>query len=474
MTLDEILALDDFKKIQEKLCISREIDIGLYRDQYNGKHEILDRPVKLVGPKGKKKKVDQAKIVSNFQKKIVRMAVSFLFGNQVKVVLNNSEVKRNWRLKKEDKLKNVYDELIKVLDDNKIKYFDKKLARNLFIETHVAELWYTLKEEDGFKPKVMLLTKENGDEIFPHFDVYGRMDAFTRKYTVTRYNVETKTDEKIETYDIYTKDKIITWQKPKGGEWEKTEVSHPYGKIPVIYYMQEKTEWADEQPACDAYEMLVSKVKDMNAYFSAPSVKVKGKIENPPDKETVGKMFTIKGEKNPNTGATEYGDIEYLTWKYFPESLEFEKTSLKEIIFGNSSTPDLSFDNLKGKLGNLSGIAIKLMFMDAQMKATEHEELFGECYMRRLNVIKAILKQTNKKIAKDLDKLDLSVKFSDMLPKNLSELIESLSMARGGEPIMSRESAVKQNPLIEDIEEELELMETEGSEVKKLSESYEV
>jgi len=43
------------------------------------------------------------------------MAVSFLFGNPVKVNFNN---------KKKDVLKDAYDELIDVLEDNKIKYFD--------------------------------------------------------------------------------------------------------------------------------------------------------------------------------------------------------------------------------------------------------------------------------------------------------------------------------------------------------------
>jgi len=71
--------------------------------------------------------------------------------------------------------------------------------------------------------------------------------------------------------------------------------------------------------------------------------------------------------------------------------------------------------------------------------------------------------------------MNISIKFGDVLPKSVTELVKALSTARGGDSIMSRDSAVRGNPLVEDSEEDIKrLEEEEKSEVGKLGESYEV
>ena len=51
-----------------------------------------------------------------------------------------------------------------------------------------------------------------------------------------------------------------------------------------------------------------------------------------------------------------------------------------------TSTPDLSFDNLKG-IGNLSGVARKFMLMDATIEASENMETFGPVVQRCVSVV---------------------------------------------------------------------------------------
>ncbi|MCK4297851.1 MAG: phage portal protein, partial [Candidatus Marinimicrobia bacterium] len=363
----------DFSKLTEILCKDPvERDVEKYRKEYEGEHDILNRPVKTIGKGTSLKRIEQAKLVIRYQRKIVNMAVSFLFGDPAKLTLDN----------KEDKYQETFSLINDVWNKNKLDYFNKKLARRLFVETKVAELWYVIIDDQNVKHiKVALLCDENGDSIFPHFNENGDMDAFTR-----RYKLEDIDGKKYDHVDIYTAENFIYGTK-KGEAWQVEKKENLYGKIPVIYYEQAETEWASVQSEIDRIEMLISKFADTNDYFGAPIIKLKGKIKNPPEKGEIGKTLQFEAETNAE-GKIKYGDADYLTWEHAPEATELEYETLKDIIYSMTSTPDLTFSNVKG-LTKTSGEALKFLFMDAILKAKDHEEIFGEALTRRVNLLKA-------------------------------------------------------------------------------------
>ena len=450
---------DDYTKLTTVLCKDPvERDIKKNIEEYQGEHEILNRQVKTVGTGTNRKNVPQAKLVIRHQRKIVNMAVSFLFGDPVKLSLNN----------KEESYQEPFGLIQDIWNKNKLEYFNKRLARRLFVETKVAELWYVAFDEENIKHiKVNLLCNKNGDEIYSHFNEYGDMDAFIRKYKLV--DVDEKTYDHV---DIYTAEKIIKGTKKES--WEVDKKENLYGKIPVIFYEQEEPEWRGVQSEIDRSEMLISKFSDTNDYFGAPIIKLKGKIKNPPEKGEIGKTLQFEGESNAE-GKIEYGDAEYLTWIHAPEATKLEYETLKDIIFSQTSTPDLSFNNVQG-LTKTSGEALKFLFMDAILKAKDKEEVFGEALTRRNNLLKAMLGTTSLKDKQKLVELDISIEFGDVLPKSVTELVQSLSTARGGDSIMSREEAVRKNPLVSDAEEDIKRLEKEEKkgEVKNLGESFNV
>jgi len=458
MNIKEILEKhgEDFAKLTEVLCKDRiDRDIEKYRKEYIGEHSILDRPDKIAGKGKTLKRIPQAKLVIRYQKKIVNMAVSFLFGDPIKLILGN----------KEDK----YQETFSLIDDvwtkNKLDYFNKKLARRLFVETKAAELWYTTIDKENKKHiKVALLCEKNGDDIYAHFNENGDMDAFIR-----RYKLEDPDGKSYEHVDIYTAENFIYGIKKD--VWQTEKKDNLYKKIPVIYYDQDEPEWTSVESEIDRSEMLISKFADTNDYFGAPILKIKGKITNPPEKEEVGRILRFKGETNAE-GKMDYGDADYLVWKNAPEATKIEYDILKDIIYSITSTPDLSFNNVQG-LTKTSGEALKFLFMDAILKSKDKEELFGEALTRRINLLKAILSVTDVKAKQSLEELDISIEFGDILPRSVTELVKSLSMARGGDAIMSNDEAVRQNPLVSDAEEDIKRMEKEKGETSKLGESYE-
>jgi len=448
MKIEEILALEENSKIINLLTSdsSKYDDIDTYKDEFDGKHEILKREPKFVGEGKTRKEVEQAKIVVKFQKKIVNFAVSFLFGAPVKLI-NNSDEKKSGE---------AFDILKKTWKDSKLNSHNKKLAKTLFKETQAAEYYYVGKNNKGeLKIKVALFSYKNGDRIYPFFDEYGDMTAFTRTYVAKGDDAKD-----VDYVDVYTAEKIITFEKESKNVWERTEKVNGViivdgdkennivlGKIPIVYYEQDKAEWTDVQTLIDKYELRLSKLVDTNDYFSSPAVVVKGKISNMPDKGEMGKLFQIEAEDIG--GQAMYGDIDYLTWDQTPQSTELELKTIQGLIHSLTQTPDLSFDNVKG-ISNVSGIAMKFMFLDSILKSMDKQEIFAEGFERRISILKTIQsKIVNISDAKGFDELEVGIEFNDVLPQNVQEIVDMLYTAAGAKPIMSQQSAVKSNPLVE-------------------------
>ena len=172
MDLVDILKLQPEEQIVH-LCQQKDEHkkgvVEKYLNEYNGEHEILKKENKVIHKnKATQKTVPVAKLVVSLQKKIVRFASGFLFGKPVKYVLND------------EKYEDTYNDMDTVFRANKINYFNRKLARVVMSETHAAELWYAVDSDNGIKLRVMLLADSLKDELYPHCDAYGDMDAFTR------------------------------------------------------------------------------------------------------------------------------------------------------------------------------------------------------------------------------------------------------------------------------------------------------
>ncbi len=432
-----------------------------YRDEFEGERT---RRIKSVGmrenktykvlkedgtPTGEQKTVYVAKLVFPFPKKIVRIATHFLFGGKMHVSSDEN------------------DETIKAFDDVWTKGLKmqgklKSLARTCMIETKAALLFYPQPVRDGEDPtrtkelklRCMLLDNESG-EFYPHFNDFGDMDAFIRKYQVT--NIEGHVIEKAK---VYTKDQIITYEAESGSWGNKKMEKNLFGKIPVVYVEQDQPEWEEISTMIDDFENRVSRLADTNDYFAEPLLKLFGKVNKAPSKEEVGKMIEFE-MKQDTEGRISHGDAEYATWDDTPQSIKLELDTVWDGIFSMTSTPDLSFNNVKG-LGTTSGVALRLMFMDAMIKSEEKGEIFYDALNRCISVVAAgITGYTNVKFAGTLDSDNINVEFTDQLPDDLAEAIDTLVTATGGKPVLSQESGASLSPFTRDSQEEIERIRSE-------------
>lgn len=442
--------------------------------QYNPReHKIFDehyRPKKVIQvPTGKKdpvtgkdlykgKKVERVRIAIPVQKSLVERAVGFLFGNPVeyKITQNGSDVKNV-----SNEQKRLFDAVRKVYHQNKMKYFDKSLARMVFRQREAAELWYMPTDANGKidrsgKMRVKLLAPVLGDKLYPHFNDFGDMDSFAREYKV--YDEEGKS---VNHFDVYTERYVYPYTSD-GADYKLEESGakpHGFTKIPIVYYRQEQAEWEDVQPEIERAEDLTSNWGDTNDYFGVPKYFVKGKLTGFAEKGEQGSVF--QGEKDT--------DMHMLSWDNSPVSVTGELANLFSMIYSYSHSADISFERMKEVGNNTSGAAIRLMMIDPHMNAQNKTELFGEMFTRRSNIVANGITTTGiveggipERIAREIEFEPI---FKPYMPKNETEELELITKSVGGKQTTSRRRAIELNPLNDDpdkIEQEIKDEEQEA------------
>lgn len=450
MTISEILALspdEAYKKLTTKPApkVTAE-DIAKQYDPLQ--HDVFDeskRPKKTVKKASGKdangnitytdRQEEVARIAVPLQKLIVERTIGFVLGNPVKVRSDADG----------DKQTSLFDMVKKLWKDNKLDYLNRELARTLFSECEVAELWYLTKDEEYWenassilRPKCKLLKPSDGNKLIPLYDEYGDMVAFSREYVTERDG------KKLTILETYTAEKKVVFEK--GETITVKSEANPSKKIPVVYYQQSYPEWHDVQVLINRFETLLSNFADTNDYFGSPMIAAYGKVLG----------FAEKGEQGKIAQVEKDGKLEYLSWDQAPDSVKLEIETLLELIFTCTQTPNISFSQMKG-LGNLSGVALKLMFMDPHMKVENKIELFGEMFQRRLNLIKAICsKAVDTSLEADAKLLNIEPVFKPYMPRNEKEEMETLTTATGGKAVLSRKTAIANNLFVSDPEAELE------------------
>ena len=473
MKLLEVIKSMDVEKI--KIVFKRpvfQVDQAVAISQYKvAEHEIFDttmRPTKKitkgsgeVGADGKEitsvGHVEPARIGMSFQQLIVDRRVGFMLTIPVKTdAIYESE---------SDKEKALVKMVDRIQNDNKMDYRNKEIARRWMSEMECAECWYfvpTGELKPKFTLKCNIWSPDHGDLLYPLFDSTGNLIAFARSYKL-------KEEEKdIEHFDVYTSEfeykyvnrdnkwalDILT-ETTDAGEIIQTNVNpipNAVKKIMIVYHYQNKPEWADVQTMIASKETVMSNFDDMIAYFGSPILAVFGEIMG----------FAAKGEQGKILQLVENAKANYLALNSPPEAIKMYNDLLDKYIFALSQTPDISFTAMSG-LGTIAQFTMKAFFMDAEMGVSKKEETFGIGLQRRLNIIKAAIGTViDTSLAAEAKLLQLKPVITFYLPQNVTEMVDNLSVSVTG-GLMSKESAVEQNPLVEDSETEMERLKNDAT-----------
>lgn len=340
------------------------------------------------------------------------------------------------------------DKLLKALKSvfktNKIKYQNKKIVRSWLSEQEVAEYWY-VTEDDTFwekfwknikstfggnvkptkKLKSVLWSPFKGDTLYPFFNDEGDLVAFSREYKKKLLD-----GSEITCFMTITDKMVYQWDLSKNYE-ERASFAHGFGKLPILYAYR-------SEPYCEKIktfrvrlEKLLSNYADCIDYHFFPLLKLIGDVE--------GFMGKVKDRMVKLTG--EGADAQYLTWNQVPDTVKFEAETLTNMAYDMSNTPRITFDTLKG-IGKTSGTAFRFMFMGAHMSVSNHTEVIGEFFQRRVNFLISALGTINTELDKASKTIDVETEVQPFMIDDLADKVNTAVQATGGAIWSTREGIV--------------------------------
>jgi SPP1 family phage portal protein len=446
--LQELLSAPD--DLISKIQSLRPVDTDDFESIHPETHEVMD-------PANRKKrevhydteKTDEnddpifktvweevTRLPSTIEKQVINWAVTMAAGKPVQTI---------------SAPKNTQEQLLSdmvnhELKSNKVDFKDKEVVRLLCTYKRVAEVWFSEECPPEYwgdlgkftgRMRLMLLSYETGDKLFPLFDNKGDFIALTREYSV--FSDE---DKKIDMFDVYMSDNRYTYAADQGSWALAEQVKNLYGKINVIYYQQDRTEYADIVQQRRRLETLNSDLSEQNIATGFPLLAGKG-IKGLGPRGEVGKVFDLE----------DGGDIKFVEATGAPESVRMERENLLKDIWAETSTPDMAIFEAQGMGANVPGITIKLRFLPATLKALSRQTgEWGMGYQRRLNFLKAACAVINPKV-KAATGVDITPKFGVYLPSNDTENFDNIVKLVGA-GLMSKETAVKSLDFTEDPEAE--------------------
>jgi len=367
----------------------------------------------------------------------------------------------------------------KCRDDNKVQYKAKEIVKRMMSELQCAALWFSEDVEAGYwgdlapaatkRMRMEVLSPAKGDKLFPVFNGLGKLSYFGRQYetlmditglAITKELVA-KASEKVVHFDVYTDTFIYLFEQVPGGWLMKKKIKHSYGKIPVIYYAQDRPEWADVQSEITRLEVVLSNFADTNDYNGSPILVSKGVIKGFSAKGERGKVLELDGKDS---------DIKYVTWEQAPVSIKLEIDSLVDFIFTCSQTPNITVKEMSGIGAAPSGAAFDRVLMDPHLAAQDKlDGSYGEGAQRELSFLKSACIAINKTLAKERN-MTISPKFTLFRIDDRREAIDDSIVALAG-GVASIETAVAMAGLTDDPKAEIKLIQaaadTLGKEIEE-------
>lgn len=111
------------------------------------------------------------------------------------------------------------------------------------------------------------LSYMEGDVLYPHYDFYGNLAVFGRKYSVYEKG------DKVTYLDVYDKTMYVRYKfdmtKEKNGKWVMDESApHGFPRVPVAYYRYGEPFWSGAMCDVDQIELALSQLCENNRQYA--------------------------------------------------------------------------------------------------------------------------------------------------------------------------------------------------------------
>ena len=446
---EQLLAAKDISAVKDKMSNRFDTIVEAVQEYDVSTHQIMKREDKIVTDKnGNFRRVEKVwKLPIPYQSFINEIALVFLYGRPVKWTQLSEGT--------DNAFKAFQDTLKRLRFDSKIRQC-KRIAG---AETESAMLFRVFRDDDGNPDaQIRVLAASKGDEIFVRRDQYENILSIAWGYYVKEEKEQVNYH-----FDIFTKDVIYRCAKRSLG-WDVLEEPNLIGKIPIILFQQDK-EWKGAETLIHREEYIASRTADTNDYFADPiAIMDADIIKNVPDKKDAGKLLIIKGKDGVDKAA------KYLTWDNAPQSKKDEIEWLQNQILQKTFTPNITTDTLK-QVSQLSGKALRTVMMLADIKAAKHKETHDELLDRTASLVTAIIGNVlDVRLHTECEALKVGHEFQEPFGDDVADALNNVIRAVDA-GILSSETGIELNPLIKDTHREIERIQAETEERRKMQEN---
>lgn len=419
-----------------------------FNDAYEGEHAVLFREGQLNGIENK--------LVVNFQKQVIDTAHNYLLAKPLTYKSKCNEC--DHELENTDEF---LARLSEIFEDNDEHYLTSSVLKHTAILGDGYEYWHVNKagEIKGMELpalETMAIYNPKTREMDAAIRVYEMEEVLPNGTSITYHNLEFY-DAKEITYYTYRDGAIYL-----DTSIEENPKQHYMGEVPIVHFSNNKrigsffgqSELKDIQTLVENYEEVLSDMADTLEYHASPYYILENAMMDEEQMQEVhkSKMFMLP----------EDAKISYLTWEQNINAIQFHLDILKKNILETSNTPDLTSDANT----NLSGVAIKMKFAGADLKANNKEIEYKKGLKKRLRLIAKLLYLLENKTYTP-NRVDIL--FNRSIPQNLNEIADTLSKFNG---IVSKETLLAQVPFVGDVESEMTRLAEETSSAMDLDNMF--
>lgn len=449
---------NSWRWVQDLISKHKSRDYTVMRRYVDGDQDILRRP----DEKGK----PNNKIALNFARKVIDFGTSYVASNPIRYSANEAGAD--------------VDELIKklqtVLVDNDEESLSYDIIEDGSIDGEVFEYYYF--DEDG----QICITEFKADECIAVYDttVKAKMIAVIRYYTLTDVSRNNQKTMVVEVYD----ENEITFLRQEGTSLvldtsrEVNPVLHNItiqakdqdGKltqksvVPWTHFVNRRRkhqqyrddglvegmgDLADLKALMDAINKAITGKVDVQEYFKNPKVLFEDlDLDDLILYDPEGNLITDVEKKKQylakmwsTSQILVGGKAVPITWDLQDTHEENTINRLIESLLDQTGTPHLRPD----QVGTApSGIALKIIFYHADIKAGIKMRQYGKGFRNRIRILTGML---NAKYRKQWDYQVVDIKFSKNMPVNLVEMVEIVSKLVGQ---LSHEERLALLPFVDD------------------------
>lgn len=438
------MTTEDIKKLLSRFRVNTESEIittliksnapmldRLYQNwlEYKGTVPILSRTLEV----GNENKLNN-KLAHDFRGLIVDQSVGYMFGNPI-VYYAGSDTEQN------------------TLDDF------KDYARLEDLDAQTA----TFSSACGYAVR-MLYVDQDGKEAAMNVNPWECifvMDGSTdqTQYVLRFYDVEYYVDDKKTTkrkVEWYDKDNVTFYISVDDDKTvyaldsteEQNPLPHNFSYVPLVKFKNNELEQGDFEKVAtiiDGYDVLMSDVQNEIEEFRLAYMIFMG---TEPSAEAI-----VAARKTGAFGIDKEDKVEFLTKQINDGFIQNSKKTHEQNIFRFSRAVDMSDETFSG--ANQTGESRKWKLVDLENKCIQKERKFNVATKEQFKILASAWSKKNI----PFDYTQVSLEFKRNLPKDLEYEARTSALLKGN---VSEETRLSLLSFIDDPQEELSIMESEG------------